>query len=133
MTSEPKPLPSDGKILAGCAVIAAIFWFSFFTWRSTRRPAPPQEQAAPAPARPEGAIDALMACRRAVESQLKNPRSAKFKGALSGPLDDVHQLSEGEFLVQSWVEAETALGGTVRREFLCQADLGAKTAEVSFL
>lgn len=76
-----------------------------------------------------GPSTALTQCRNAVRADLKNPRSANFKGVFDSPLNDVTSLGSRRFRITSWVEAQNGFGATIRRTFSCTVNMASRNIE----
>ena len=133
MTTESPNLPKlTGDISIPAAILIvfaalAVVGVGIYYLDSTGRGLP--DYKAPKVTATTGQSTALVECRNAVRSDLKNPRSANFKGILDSPLNDVTSLGSRRFRITSWVEAQNGFGATIRRTFSCTVNMASRNIE----
>ena len=77
----------------------------------------PEERAAEEERLATGIVTTV--CERAVEQRLRAPSTAVFPPS---HLSSVETLAPGRYRLASYVDAESAVGGTVRTTFVCIAE-----------
>lgn len=71
--------------------------------------------------------DAYYYSEQSVKGQLKLPNTAEFPGIGEQEMH-TNEISEGIFLVDSWVESENGFGGTVRKNFEVRVEFNGEKA-----
>ncbi|MCC5809849.1 MAG: hypothetical protein JJU06_05700 [Ectothiorhodospiraceae bacterium] len=116
---QSNPIPKSTWLWAaviGVGIGLFIFWHD--------------QASAPPTTLTEGAV--RVACHDAMRDQLRAPSRASFPGAMSANGNRVDWVREGELAqYRSWVDAENALGGTIRVQFQCEVTNRSGRAEVT--
>jgi len=71
-------------------------------------------------------IDAWVMAQSFVEDRLRSPGTADFGGVFAGdyqdPMECVGKTGPNAYRVTGWVDAQNALGATVRADFVCELE-----------
>lgn len=103
--------------IVGVTIIAGVVWM-FFCCGGVGETGP----------RTPDKLTAWVKAQRYVTEQLRSPSTADFGGWSEFQNHEVAvtDLGAGKFRVRGWVDAQNALGGTVRNQFVCDVEcLGA--------
>lgn len=116
-TSSQKLSPS----MAAC-ICVAIFasWWLFFGIQDNHVPAEPAMEEASYTGNDSSRADTagVFACaKQQLLSMLASPRSAKFPWVHTDAI--THELSEGNYIVHSYLDAENSFGAMIRQEYTC--------------
>lgn len=102
--SDDEFTASQGCAMIGCSVVSiGLLIFGLLLLSSVDN-----ETGGPT------ASGAISVCQQFVKNRLKSPSSAEFPWGM-----DAEQVSEKQYRVQSYVEAQNSFGATLRKDFTC--------------
>lgn len=109
----------------GLGIVFSVFLFIVLATREgepTKTTPKPPVQAAPARDPEYGRGIEVQSCAQLyVEGLLKSPRSAKHPWVLAS--DVVTKISEGQYRIRNYVDAENAYGAMLRQYYTCDVTL----------